>query len=112
MAGKNGARTDDPRLTDVAILRLCGRGKQVHNAVMDRRAIEACLPAKLHSFSRRVLEIYLAGDMSTEEFRRWFHMPNSDYLPVSDCIAHLVDPYYIPESERAGASFIKSSNRT
>lgn len=67
---------------------------------MRRRDVEACLPPKLHSFSRLVLDLYLAGQMNTEEFRRWFHMPNSTYLDASDCIARIVDPYYIPESER------------
>jgi len=32
------------------------------------------------------LETWLAGDMSTAEFLRWFHMPNSDYLSVAQCI--------------------------
>lgn len=59
--------------------------------------VTACLPVRLHSFSRRVLELYLQGHMPTSEFRRWFHMPNSDYLPISDCIAQIVDPVYIPE---------------
>jgi hypothetical protein len=66
---------------------------------MDRRAIEACLPARLHTFSREVLDLYLAGAMPTSEFRRWFHMPNSDYLMLGDCIAQLVDPDYIPEAK-------------
>jgi len=65
---------------------------------MDRARIEACIPARLHSFSRRVLELYLEGYLPTSEFRRWFHMPNSDYLPASDCIAQLVDPDYVPEA--------------
>ncbi|MBI2719263.1 MAG: hypothetical protein HY245_16110 [Rhizobiales bacterium] len=65
---------------------------------MDRDRIAACLPPRLHSFSRMILDYYLAGHMPTAEFRRWFHMPNSDYLPVSDCIAQLVDPDYIPEA--------------
>jgi hypothetical protein len=64
---------------------------------MDRATINACLPRKLHSFSRGVLEAYLAGHMPTPEFRRWFHMPNSDYLVTSDCIARIVDPDYTPE---------------
>ena len=59
--------------------------------------VTACLPGHLHSFSRRVLDHYLAGHMPTSEFRRWFHMPNSDYLPASDCIAQILDPDYIPE---------------
>jgi hypothetical protein len=66
---------------------------------MDRRDIEACLPARLHSFSRQVLDLYLAGSLPTSEFRRWFHMPNSEYLMLGDCIAQLVDPNYIPEAK-------------
>lgn len=66
---------------------------------MEMRDIEACLPPKLHTFSRQVLEIYLHGHMTTAEFRRWFHMPNSDYLMLGDCIAQMVDPNYIPEAK-------------
>ena len=66
---------------------------------LDMRDIENCLPQHLHSFSRQVLEIYLMGHMTTQEFRRWFHMPNSDYLPFSDCIAQKVDPLYVPEAK-------------
>jgi hypothetical protein len=66
---------------------------------MDRRDVEICLPARLHSFSREVLDLYLAGAMPTSEFRRWFHMPNSDYLMLGDCIAQIVDPDYIPEAK-------------
>jgi hypothetical protein len=46
-----------------------------------------------------VLDHYLAGRIDTAEFRRWFHMPNSDYLMLGDCIAQKVDPDYIPEPE-------------
>jgi hypothetical protein len=74
---------------------------------MDRQRLEACLPVKLHSFSRQVLDYYLAGRLSTEEFRRWFHMPNSEYLMLGDCIAQAVDPDYIPEVERATAFTFK-----
>ena len=45
--------------------------------------ILSCLPERLHPVSRMFLEIWLAGDLSTVEFLRWFHMPNSDYLPVA-----------------------------
>jgi hypothetical protein len=45
-----------------------------------------CLPARLHPVSRMFLDHWLAGDMSTAEFLRWFHMPNSAYLPVAQCI--------------------------
>lgn len=60
--------------------------------------VNACLPpGHLHSFSRMVLDLYLDGRMPTAEFRRWFHMPNSGYLPYSDCIAQIIDPAYVPE---------------
>ena len=36
------------------------------------------------------LEHWLSGTMSTPEFLRWFHMPNSDYLPVAQCLLALV----------------------
>jgi hypothetical protein len=36
------------------------------------------------------LETWLSGGMSTAEFLRWFHMPNSDYLPVARCILAIV----------------------
>jgi hypothetical protein len=75
---------------------------------VDRYAIEACLPRKLHSFSRQVLDLYLAGRLETAEFRRWFHMPNSDYLMLGDCIAQLVDPDYIPEAELPDAVTLRT----
>ncbi len=49
-------------------------------------SILSCLPEHLHPISRMFLDIWLAGDLSTAEFLRWFHMPNSDYLPVAQCI--------------------------
>jgi hypothetical protein len=49
-----------------------------------------CLPAHLHPVSQMFLEHWLAGDMSTAEFLRWFHMPNSSYLPVAQCILSAV----------------------
>lgn len=36
------------------------------------------------------LDYWLAGDMATAEFLRWFHMPNSAYLPVAECILAVV----------------------
>ena len=50
----------------------------------------ACLPEHLHPVSRMFLELWLSGGMSTAEFLRWFHMPNSDYLPVAQCILKAV----------------------
>lgn len=47
---------------------------------------QACLPERLHPVSRRILEAWLTGLIPTPVFRRFFHLPNSDYLPVSDCL--------------------------
>ena len=52
--------------------------------------ILACLPERLHPASRMFLEYWLAGKLSTPEFLRWFHMPNSDYLSVAQCILAVV----------------------
>lgn len=49
-----------------------------------------CLPERLHPVSKKFLEAWLSGDMSTAEFLRWFHMPNSDYLPVAQCLLSAV----------------------
>lgn len=77
---------------------LVANTKAVQFAVsMENTRIGICLPTPLHPFSRVVLDMYLAGAMPTSEFRRWFHMPNSDYLRASDCIAQIVDPAYVPE---------------
>lgn len=48
--------------------------------------LAACLPGRLHPVSRMFLEAWLAGDIGTPTFRRFFHMPNSDYLEVSKCL--------------------------
>ena len=50
----------------------------------------ACLPERLHPVSRAFLEYWLTGIMPTREFLRWFHMPNSDYLPVAQCLVAAV----------------------
>lgn len=36
--------------------------------------------------SRMFLDSWLAGDLSTPQFERLFHLPNSDYLAVSECL--------------------------
>ena len=45
--------------------------------------LESCLPKRLHPVSRYIMDIWLAGDLPTHEFRRLFHLPNSRYLSVS-----------------------------
>jgi hypothetical protein len=51
--------------------------------------LAACLPARLHPVSRQFLELWLAGSIGTRTFRRFFHMPNSDYLPVGECLVRV-----------------------
>ena len=50
----------------------------------------ACLPERLHPVSRLFLEQWLSGQISTTEFLRFFHMPNSDYLEVAQCLLSAV----------------------
>lgn len=47
---------------------------------------ETCLPTILHPVSRHILELFLKGWLPQEEFMRLFSLPNSDYLPISECI--------------------------
>ena len=61
----------------------------VETASLDTKLL-ACLPDRLHPVSRMFLDYWLAGDMSTPEFLRWFHMPNSDYLGVAQCLLAMV----------------------
>ncbi len=48
--------------------------------------IEACLPARLHPVSRMFLDAFLEGRITQQDFLWAFHLPNSDYLPVAECI--------------------------
>jgi hypothetical protein len=64
--------------------------------------VSGCVPEHLHWFSQLILDYYLGGRISTGEFLRWFHMPNSDYLKSSECIAHLLDPTYDYRNYRPG----------
>ena len=48
--------------------------------------IQACLPVRLHPVSRRFLDAFLAGRITKQDFLWAFHLPNSDYLPVAQCI--------------------------
>jgi hypothetical protein len=53
-------------------------------------AAQACLPPVLHPVSRHILELFLQGWLSPQEFLRLFHLPNSDYLAVSECIVRML----------------------
>jgi len=48
--------------------------------------VVVCLPERLHPVSRMFLELWLNGTLPTAEFLRVFHLPNSDYLPVAQCL--------------------------
>ena len=63
---------------------------------MGMREAIACVEGRLHPFSASVLQFYLAGHLSTGEFLRWFHMPNSSYLPLGVCIVSHLAPGYVP----------------
>ncbi len=55
-----------------------------------RQDILICLPDRLHPVSQMFLERWLSGDMTTAEFLRWFHMPNSSYLSVAECLLAVI----------------------
>jgi hypothetical protein len=48
------------------------------------------LPERLYPVSRIFLDYYPRGEMTSTDFLRWFHMPNSDYLDVARCIVRVV----------------------
>ena len=51
-------------------------------------AVLACLPIHLHPVSRMILEAFLDGRITKASFLWGFHLPNSDYLPVAQCVIH------------------------
>jgi hypothetical protein len=55
-----------------------------------RQDILTCLPERLHPISQSYLEHWLSGTVTTAEFLHWFHMPNSSYRAVADCVMALV----------------------
>lgn len=46
----------------------------------------ACLPTRLHPVSRLFLDAFLDGRITREHFLWGFHLPNSDYLDVAQCV--------------------------
>jgi hypothetical protein len=48
--------------------------------------ILACLPARLHPVSRMILDGFLDGRLTQADFLWGFHLPNSDYLEVAQCV--------------------------
>jgi hypothetical protein len=45
-----------------------------------------CLPDRLHPVSAKILAAFLDGRLTESDFLWGFHLPNSDYLTVSECI--------------------------
>jgi hypothetical protein len=56
----------------------------------------ACVPDQIHWFSQAILDYYLSGRITTGEFLRWFHMPNSSYLAAGECVVAHLDPNHDP----------------
>lgn len=50
-----------------------------------------CLPVRLHPVSAKILAAFLEGRLTEGDFKWGFHLPNSDYLPVTDCILAALD---------------------
>ena len=55
-------------------------------AVADDGSYLGCLPERLHPVSARILAAFLDGRLTESDFRWGFHLPNSDYLSVGECI--------------------------
>ncbi len=47
-------------------------------------------PDRLHPVSRLFLDAFLEGRMTTQQFLRFFSLPNSDYIPIAKCFVTLL----------------------
>lgn len=54
-------------------------------------AIACDIPTELHPLSASALELFLANDLSWQEFARYFTLPNSAYIPAMECIQSFVN---------------------
>ncbi len=50
------------------------------------------MPARLHPASQLFLDYYIGGSMSLDNFLRFFSLPNSDYIPLAQCIVQALNP--------------------
>lgn len=48
--------------------------------------------APLHPVSQQFLDSFLRGDMSARLFQWFFSLPNSDYIPLAECILNTIMP--------------------
>lgn len=46
----------------------------------------------LHPVSQDFLDAFVRGDMSAYLFQWFFSLPNSDYIPLAECILHTLTP--------------------
>jgi hypothetical protein len=46
-------------------------------------------PEHIHPVSKMFLDYYLSGLMATQDFLRYFSLPNSDYIPLARCFVNL-----------------------
>ncbi|TDJ71467.1 MAG: hypothetical protein E2O38_07890 [Proteobacteria bacterium] len=47
-------------------------------------------PDRLHPISEMILDYYIAGILGTQDFLRFFSLPNSDYIPIAKCFTSLL----------------------
>lgn len=68
----------------------------------------SCLPDRLHPVSAKILAAFLDGRLTESDFLWGFHLPNSDYLAVSECIVAILHDdtpeSCIPEDPAEGGS--------
>ena len=43
-------------------------------------------PVRIHPVSAQLLEMFLDGNLAHAMFQRFFSLPNSDYIPLAECI--------------------------
>lgn len=64
----------------------CRGGQQPREKNFVPHEILACLPERLHPVSALILDSFLSGRITLDQFKWGFHLPNSTYLPVAECI--------------------------
>ncbi|MCB9957655.1 MAG: hypothetical protein H6843_03480 [Rhodospirillaceae bacterium] len=48
-------------------------------------------PERMHPVSAQILDLYLHRRLPEAEFLRAFSLPNSDYIPLSQCIVAMLN---------------------
>ena len=57
--------------------------------LLKRSWLHCEFPERLHPVSQLFLEAFLEARMSRGEFQRFFSLPNSDYIPLAECVVEL-----------------------